>query len=70
MTAGANCGMHGAGQCGFTLIEVMVVLLLPAYALIANHRLAGLHALDQPQPLQLLEDPVHACAAHPALLSP
>jgi type II secretion system protein I len=33
MTAGANCGMHGAGQCGFTLIEVMVALVIVAFGM-------------------------------------
>jgi hypothetical protein len=45
-----------------------MVLRVPAHALIPNHRLAGLHALDQAQSLQLVEDPVHARTAHsPAL---
>jgi type II secretion system protein I len=33
MTAGATCGMHGAGQCGFTLIEVMVALVIVAFGM-------------------------------------
>jgi type II secretion system protein I len=33
MTAGASCGMHGAGQCGFTLIEVMVALVIVAFGM-------------------------------------
>src|SRR5262249_7081227 len=39
--------------------EVVVMLGLLAYALEANHRLAGLHALDEPDPLELVENPVH-----------
>jgi type II secretion system protein I len=33
MTAGATCGTHGAGQCGFTLIEVMVALVIVAFGM-------------------------------------
>jgi len=33
VTAGASCGMHGAGQCGFTLIEVMVALVIVAFGM-------------------------------------
>ncbi len=33
MTAGASCGAHGAGQCGFTLIEVMVALVIVAFGM-------------------------------------
>jgi type II secretion system protein I len=33
MTAGASCGTHGAGQCGFTLIEVMVALVIVAFGM-------------------------------------
>jgi type II secretion system protein I len=33
MTAGATCGMHHAGQCGFTLIEVMVALVIVAFGM-------------------------------------
>ncbi len=33
MTAGATCGVHGAGQCGFTLIEVMVALVIVAFGM-------------------------------------
>ena len=33
-------------------------------ALVADHRLPGLHARHQPQPLELVEDPVDAGAAH------
>jgi hypothetical protein len=42
---------------------VMVFLVL-AHALVSDHRLAGLHTLDETQPLQLVEDPVDARAAH------
>jgi len=42
----------------------MVVLLALAGALEANHRLADVYALHQAQPLQLVEDPVDARAAH------
>ena len=48
---------------------MVVVLLVLAHALVADHRLAGLHALHEPQPLELVEDPVDARAAHPAPLS-
>src|SRR5579863_5236043 len=33
MTAGASCAVHGAGQCGFTLIEVMVALVIVAFGM-------------------------------------
>ncbi len=33
MTSGASCGVHGAGQCGFTLIEVMVALVIVAFGM-------------------------------------
>jgi type II secretion system protein I len=33
MTAGASCGVHRAGQCGFTLIEVMVALVIVAFGM-------------------------------------
>src|SRR5580700_6006644 len=45
---------------------MVVMLCVLAYALVTDHRLAGLHALHEPQPLQLVENPVHARAAHDA----
>ncbi len=33
MTAGASCGLHGADQGGFTLIEVMVALVIVAFGM-------------------------------------
>jgi hypothetical protein len=44
---------------------MMVVLLVGAHALVAHHRLTGLNALHEPQALQLVEDAIHARAAHP-----
>src|SRR5580693_2188940 len=46
---------------------MVVVLGVVAHALVAHHRLAGLHTLHQPQPLQLVEDAVDARAAHTPL---
>jgi len=46
-----------------------MVLLVLAHALVADHRLACLNALDEAQPLELVEDPVDARAAHPASLA-
>jgi type II secretion system protein I len=33
MTAAGTCGMQGAAQCGFTLIEVMVALVIVAFGM-------------------------------------
>ncbi len=44
-----------------------MVLLVRAHALVADHRLARLHALHQPQPLELVENAIDARAAHPPL---
>ena len=61
---------EGHHQATAVAHEVVVVLLALAHALVADHRLAGLHALDEAQALQLVEDPVDARAAHPAALLP
>src|ERR1039458_5730343 len=45
-----------------------MMLLVLADALVSDHRLTGLHALDETQPLELVEDPVDARATHPARL--
>jgi len=46
---------------------MMMVLVLGAHTLIAHHRLTGLHALHEPELLELVEDPVDACPAHTPL---
>jgi hypothetical protein len=38
---------------------MVVVLLVLAHALVADHRLTGLHPLHEAQTLELLEDPAH-----------
>ena len=46
---------------------MVVVFVVGAHALVANHRLAGLHALHEPQSLELVEDAIDARAAHASL---
>lgn len=47
--------------------EVVMVLDVVAHPLVANHRLACLHALHEPQPLELVENAVDARTADRAL---
>src|SRR5664280_793806 len=46
---------------------MVMVLVLLAHALVADHRLPRFHTLHEPELLQLVDDPVDACAAHAPL---